>query len=241
MGLYSYQDYQKQTNNTNNQNKSNNYIGYFNLKGNGCEALVKFMYDSPAEFQVADIHPLQINGKWRKISCLNGPHTQDQCPLCMAGDKAQKKFFIKLIHYTKDENGNVVATPKIWERSTAYIQKLRNYFDEYGPLSENVFKIRRNGEDGSTETKYDIMYANPMVYKPEIYVKTNAFDNYDLVKNGVITNKTASEMTAILDPSTAPAPAQAAPTQTTPVEPVASTVAQPNQNNFNQPRRTYQF
>lgn len=220
MASFNYQEFQNQSK-PNNQKQQGNYVSYFDLKQDGEEAIVRFMYNSPEEFNIFTVHPIQVDGKWRKVDCLNTPHESDKCPLCMAGNKAQKRFFIKLLHYVKDENGNVKAIPKIWERSTAYVSQLKNLMDEYGPLSDNLFKIKRNGAKGSVDTTYVIMYSSPAAYKPDVYIKdTKPFENFTFNK-GFILNKTADEMVNLLNPETKQ--------------------SQPVQQPTTEPRRTYQF
>ena len=90
--------------------------------------------------------------------------------------------------------GRVVATPKVWERPVSFAKTLKSYFDEYGNLSDCVFKIKRRGLKGSLQTTYDVMFANPMIYKPEIYVKDfSGFANLDLAHHSYM-NKTFEEM-----------------------------------------------
>ena len=66
--------------------------------------------------------------------------------------------------------------------------------DEYGPLSDNIFKIKRSGAPNSRDTRYNIMYASPAVYRPDLYVKKpELFEGYHAVGNAVI-DKNADEL-----------------------------------------------
>jgi len=108
--------------------------------------------------------------------------------------KTSQRFYIHLLEYQKDESGNIVVLPRIWERSTQYATTIKNLMDEYGPLSDCVFKIRRNGAKGDMHTTYSIMFGNPNVYKEEFYPKdASAFDEYAVVGN-IVASKNADEM-----------------------------------------------
>jgi hypothetical protein len=75
---------------------------------------------------------------------------------------------------------------------------------EYGPLSDCVFKIRRNGKPQDKNTTYEIMLANPNVYRPDLYPKdASAFDGFTVSGRQVI-NKTAEEMNVYLSTGSFP-------------------------------------
>lgn len=176
-----------------------NYVSYFGLKDDGDEAIVRFVSD-PEEFEVYTVHPVTVEGKFRKVNCINdlniGVHS---CPLCEAGIQLQNRFYIKLIEYTRDEQGNVVAQAKIWERPTSYIQRLVNLYTEYGSLKDNVFKIKRNGAKGDMKTDYVMMFLNPSIYNEQLYVKDfSAFNDYSPLGTAIL-DKNADEMKVILN------------------------------------------
>ena len=197
MASINYQQYQKEEVK---QKTDKKYVNYFDLKGDGEEALVRFVYTNPAEFNIFTMHKMQINGKWRNIDCLNTSLDDDNCPLCRE-NKSQRKFFVKLIQYSKDENGGITTQAKIWERSDRYADILNNLFLEYGDISNCVFKIKRSGAKGDIHTKYDIIYANPAIYKPELYAKDfSAFDSFKF-SDFYVLSKDANEMEFILNPN----------------------------------------
>lgn len=176
-----------------------NYVSYFGLKDDGDEAIVRIAND-PEEFEVYTVHPTTVDGKFRKVNCINdinvGVHS---CPMCEAGVQLQNRFYIKLIEYTRDEQGNIVPQAKIWERPTSYIQRLVNLYTEYGSLKDNVFKIKRNGARGDMKTDYVMMFLNPSIYNEQLYVKDfSAFDNYSPLGTAIL-DKTADEMKVILN------------------------------------------
>lgn len=203
MAQFNYEDYEqleakRQSENTDGKSK----VSYFGLKNDGDEAIVRFAYTSPKEFELMSVHVIEIDGRTRKINCLRTPYEPlDKCPLCEAGEKVYQKFFVKLLEYTTDETNKLVATAKIWERPAGFSRTLKAYFEEYGDLSNCVFKIKRHGAAGSRDTKYDIIFANPTIYKPEVYVKDfSSFANYSL-STYVVLDKTAAEMKELLTPA----------------------------------------
>lgn len=192
MGQIDFNSFKQRTTqnnlNTSNSNNRGPRIGYFTLKQDRDQAIVRFMIDSPDDFDIVAGHRMSINGFNRMVNCVRDVHDPvENCPLCAAGKKLEYRIYIHLIEYTRDETGKIVATPKVWERSTAYINTLTNLLNEYGPLSDNVFKITRNGAAGTTGTTYDITYCKPDVYKPELYVKNETlFNGYKAVGNAVL-------------------------------------------------------
>lgn len=189
----------KQPTATTQQNGDKPYVGYFTLKNDKDTAIVRIMHDSPEDFDMVVGHRITINDKLRLVSCLNEKAGDDKCPLCAAGKKTEDKIYIHLIEYTKDANGQIVATPKVWERSAYYANTLINNINNYGPLSDCIFKITRNGVAGSKKTTYDLMYANPNVYTNEMYPKkTELFEGYKAVGT-VVWTMDAKRMEALLN------------------------------------------
>ena len=162
-------------------------VGFFSLRDDGDEAIVRIMHDSPATFEIVAVHPYQVNGKFRNINCIRDPQEEiEKCPLCEAGVRLSYRFFLHLIEYTKDAQGNIVATPKVWERGISYADTIKDYCAEYAPLSNYIFKIRRNGKKGSQDTTYNIMPANPNVYRPDLYPKDDSlFEGYSVIGTAV--------------------------------------------------------
>lgn len=170
-------------------NDGNNFtVGFFSLKNDGDEAVVRIMHDDISSFDLVTTHPIQIGNKYRRVNCIRDPREpMDNCPLCKSGVKVQQRFYIHLIQYIKDEKGNIIPQAKIWERSASYAVTIKNLLDEYGPLSDCIFKIRRNGEAGSMNTTYSILFGNPQVYRPEFYPKDNSlFEGYSVVGSAVL-------------------------------------------------------
>lgn len=186
----------------------NDGIGYFGLKDDGDEGIVRILHDSSDDFDIVLAHNIKIGERYRRVNCLRNPGDPvNVCPLCAADNKTSYRFFVHMIHYVKDDKGNIVAKPVVWDRAAKPMsQKLVSMIHEYGPLSQSIFKIRRNGKAGSMETTYEIMFANPNIYKPELYpMVPGAFDNYNTLGYKVL-DKNAEDMQAFLTTGNFPLP-----------------------------------
>lgn len=170
-------------------------VGFFGLKNDGDEAVVRIMHDSTDSFDIVTTHPVQIGNKYRRVNCIRDPRDPlDNCPLCKSGAKIQQRLYIHLIQYVKDDQGNIIPQGKVWERAASYAVTLKNLIDEYGPLSNCIFKIRRNGEAGSMQTTYSIMFGNPAVYRNDLYPRDDRiFEGYSVVGSAVM-DKTFDEI-----------------------------------------------
>lgn len=199
MSEISYESYNKMKEQRDAMSNQGPRVGYFSLKNHGDEALVRIMHDSTDSFDMLVVHQHQVNGKWRNINCLRAPSDPiANCPFCAAEKPLKSKIYIHLIEYTKDENGTVVGTPKLWERPASYVDTLKNLLDNYGPLSEHLFKIKRNGVAGDMQTSYNIMYAPPTMFPNEVYKKdSKAFENVKALGTAVL-NRTAKQMQEML-------------------------------------------
>lgn len=183
----------------NENNNNTNSVKIFSLKNDGDEAIVRILHDSVADFDILTTHPITVGGKYRSISCLRNPHDpMDMCPLCKNGTKVQSKIFIHMIQYVTNQQGQIEAVPVVWERSLAYATKLKNDIDEYGPLSNCIFKIRRNGKAGDMQTTYDMRLGNPNMYNEANYPKVvDAFKDYS-VCGTLVLDKTFEEISSYL-------------------------------------------
>ena len=185
MAQISYENWKEQSDNTFSREPSfsKQRISFFSLREDGQEAIVRFMHDSPNDFDVVGVHRMTVGDKFRTYNCIGSQDDPSKdCPLCASGNARSYRFYIHLIEYVRGEDGQIVGIPKIWERSTSYINKFINLINEYGQLSDVVFKVKRNGATGSTDTTYDILFANPNVYRTEFYKKdTKAFENYKAI------------------------------------------------------------
>lgn len=197
MGKVDFQTYRKMmestgggSNQTSDSSQDRKYVGYFSLKDDGDSSVVRFMFDKVEDLDVVFLHSVKIDGRFRSISCLRDPmQPVSACPLCESGDNPKQRIYIPLISYERDETGNVVAVPKIWERPVSYEKRLQSLISEYGPLSNLLFRVVRNGKAGDTKTTYTEMpLVNKEVYNDSVYVKnTHAFDGYDVIGRVVAT------------------------------------------------------
>ena len=153
-------------------------VGFFTLKNDNDEAVVRFMCDSTDDFEILTCHDVQIGQRYRKVNCIRDPREPlDNCPLCKNGTRISNRFFIKLIQYnrvTDPATGvqSIVPQAMIWERSTAYAKTLKSYLDNYGPLSDIICKIIRHGKAGDMQTTYEIVpNLSKTVFPDEVYVK----------------------------------------------------------------------
>lgn len=212
MSTFNYADYQKTINQAKTRNSepraTGNFqkVGFFKLKNDGDEALVRFNISTLDDLEFALIHRLSAEHKWMKVGCLNTIGTrEDNCPFCRTVKEgnssispAKKVLFIKaMVSYKDPTTGNFSeAIPVIWERPASFSSTIATYLRDYGNLKEHVFKVTRNGAAGDTKTTYNISYI-PLYDKPDLCVYTNAFDNYDLSRHAYWV-KTEAEMNTFL-------------------------------------------
>lgn len=178
----------------------NNSVGFFSLKNDKDEAIVRFMHDDTSSFEILETHAIQLNGKFRRLNCIRTPMQPiDACPMCAKGEKVDYRFFIHLLQYTKNPDGSVSVEPKVWERSLSYANKLSEYINNYGPLSDIICKVVRHGVAGDMKTEYEIIpNLNKQIYRDDIFVKKlGCFDNYKALGTTVL-DKTADEINEYL-------------------------------------------
>lgn len=207
-------DIAEQFQNQNNNNPNN--VSFFSLKNDGDEAVVRFMYDDVKDFEILTYHSVKVPGsdgriRDMKVSCIRQLNeSPDRCPLCAAGNQMIQRFFIKMLQYDKSDAGVVTVKPVVWERSTQYALKLREYLNNYGPLSDIICKIVRHGAAGSMQTSYEIIpNLNKAIYRDDIYVKdTSVIGKYSAF-GPLVKDKSAEDMYTYLQTGQFPqAPAQ---------------------------------
>lgn len=202
-----------------NNSGNGNDVGFFTLKNDNDEAVVRFMCDSTDDFEILTVHDVQIGQRYRKVNCIRDPREPlDNCPLCKNGTRISNRFFIKLIQYnrvTDPTTGvqSIVPQAMIWERSTAYAKTLKSYLDNYGPLSDIICKIIRHGKAGDMQTTYEIVpNLSKTVFPDEVYVKDpTIFGNFEAFGT-IVMDRTYEEMAHFVATGEFPAKPQ---TQTT--------------------------
>lgn len=182
-----------------------NAFEFFNLKNDGDQTVVRFMYSDVSQFDIFTIHNVNVGGKYRKVSCIRDPHdVVEACPLCASGNSISNRFFIKMLEYRVNAQNQVEVHPVIWERSMTYATRLKSMLDEYGPLEDCLFKIKRNGAAGSMDTTYDIMFCSPKVYSDEVYPKMpDAFKDVKLLGT-LVMDKTFQEIETFVNTGSFP-------------------------------------
>lgn len=176
-------------------------IKLFALKNDGDVAIVRIMHDNVQDFDILTTHKIKVGDKWRTISCIRDPREPiDNCPLCKANEKIQQRFYIHMIQYVKDDaTGKITPTPVVWDRTAGeYATKFKTLIEEYGPLSNQIFKIKRNGKAGDMSTTYEILFGSPNMYPEELYPKTvEAFSNYTALGR-IVLDKNYNEINTFL-------------------------------------------
>ena len=197
--------------NTNDNSERNFKVSYFNLK-DGEEAIVRFVIDSIADFELFTVHPITVGQSSypnRKVSCLrNNPKTDPihMCPLCAKGEKVQQRMYIKMLQYV-NENGRIVPKAVVWDRPAfSYAPQIKSYLDNYGQLTNIICKIVRHGT--GLDTKYDIVpNLNPQMYSEQIYVKDfSDFADFSILGRMVM-NKSFEEINQFILTGSFPTPA----------------------------------
>ena len=247
MARINWEEFKAKTDNQTSEGGNGVKVGYFSLKNDQDEAVVRFMHDTVEDFDLLVVHKTQDEkGRFKSVNCLRNPEDPiDMCPICADGGKTEYKIFIHLLEYVRQEDGTVKPLARVWERTSSYAKKLANLMNEYGPLSDCLFKIKRNGAKGNLKTEYDIMYLSDRVYPSNIYVKdTRLFENYTALGHAVLdksyeelTNESMSVMNNVEEPTyQAKAPTVEAPTYTAP--PVINNVMSATNNTASVPTYT---
>lgn len=166
---------------TGENSNQNNQVGFFNLRNDGDEAIVRFMIDSVEDMEILTVHDIHLGGKYRQVSCIRDPRDpMEKCPLCERGERVKQVVFLKMLQYENTPNG-IEVKPVVWQRSAStYAFRMKGYLDNYGPMSQILCKVIRHGAKGDMQTTYDIIpNLNPQQFPQEQYpIVAEAFDNY---------------------------------------------------------------
>lgn len=169
---------------------------FFSLVNDGDSAIVRFLHKDVNDFEVLDVHNIQLGGFNRKINCLKPfGGSKEECALCKANtyddDKGvykyplQRKIFIHMLKYDNPQT----TTEQIWERNKDYVKKLLQLVEDYGPLCDRLYKIVRHGAKGSTDTTYDILPLDKDRYNPNDFIFNESQLNYEKALGGVVLNQ----------------------------------------------------
>lgn len=198
MSTFNFNDYQNAVTSAKNKTTFSDTprqkVGFFRLKNDGDEALIRVNVSKPEDLQFALVHKLRVNGKFMAVGCLNtiGSHSTN-CELCAKAaeanspvDQARKRVYIQMMASYKDPITGTFGTavPVVWERPAGFAQEVLTKLRNFGDLKKVLLHITRNGVAGSTDTTYSIDYAMPAVYKPELVPEDfSAFEGFDLAKH----------------------------------------------------------
>ena len=195
--------------NSNTPDSTKNYpqVSFLALKNDGDRAYVRFLLDNESEMEILSTHEVTVNGKIRKVNCLNTGDKM-QCPLCLRNAPTKNKVYIKLIEYVKNANGGYDAFPKVWERPISFLtQTMRDHLEDYkGEISSVIFRITRAGASGSASTTYSVTAAPPKAQAemdPLCPLNKDLFKNYHALGTLVL-NKSASDIVSFLETGTFP-------------------------------------
>lgn len=199
MAQMTYEDYLKLSQKTS-TSESYPRIQYFALKDDGDSAIVRFNLGTLADIKIISRHRvLSSENKVRIVGCLRTSPLDplDVCPLCAAGEKVAFRAYIPLLTYEQNENNETVPVPVMWEQAPKIRDTLKEFFNDYGDLRNQLFKIVRHGKKGDTATSYTILPANPAVYKEDVFKKDfSGFEHLDYER--FVATKTAEDMEVFL-------------------------------------------
>jgi hypothetical protein len=219
MANFSYSDYQNVIAKAQSgDNGGSTKIGFFKMKNDQDEALIRINVATLNDLQFATVHQLGAAQKWMKVSCLNPVGSYyDTCPLCAAVSggakdigKAAKKVYVQMLVSYKDATTGQfsAAIPVIWERPAGFSTEIATLLRDYGDLTQRVFKVTRNGAAGNMKTTYSISYI-PIFDKPEsVPTDFSAFANFNIAKHS-FWEKSAGEIQVFLNTGSFPEPARA--------------------------------
>ena len=179
MGRISDEELSASSNNSNRNDTP--YYWYFGLAKEGDSAIIRIMDDTKDDLEPLATHPVKIKGKYRRVSCLrDAKEPIEMCPLCAADVVREKKVYIHLIEYITMSDGSIMPTPRVWERPTGYINELKEYMEDYAPISNTVFKIKRTGQGSGT--RYALIPLNPATSDLSKYPKDESlFKDYKVL------------------------------------------------------------
>ena len=204
MASYNYDAHSAQqearSNNPNGLGPEVHFLGDY-LKEDGDVAVVRFPYHSMSDLMFETTHSVTFPGKKypSRVRCVG-----DGCPFCAQGIKLDTRFFCKLIVYTVDETtSEVKLNNAVWDRASAFADiDIKNLMQEYGDISNYLFKIKRNGT--GTATRYTIsIVMNATVYNPAVYKAD--FTELDKIDPVRILTKSLAQYNEALNPTTTPA------------------------------------
>jgi hypothetical protein len=194
MANFSYAQYQEAVARAQQNSGTGTKVGFFKLKDDGDEALVRLNISSVEDLDFASVHTISTDGKWIKVSCLNPLGSYgESCPLCSSAtagnkaiSKAGKKVYVQMLAAYKNKSTGQFEnpTPVIWERPAAFSKDIAQLIKDYGNLKETIFKVTRNGAAGDMKTTYSIGFI-PLYNRPELVPADglSAFEGFNIARH----------------------------------------------------------
>lgn len=208
MANFSYAQYQEAVARAQANQGSGTKVGFFKLKDDGDEALVRFNIASVEDLDFASVHTISTDGKWIKVSCLNPLGSYgESCPLCSAVtagnkaiSKAGKKVYVQMLAAYKNKTTGQFENPSpvIWERPASFSKDIAQLIKDYGSLKETIFKVTRNGAAGDMKTTYSIGFI-PLYNRPELVPVDGltAFEGFNIARHSYWEKSTEEILTFI--------------------------------------------
>ena len=209
MAKYDYNSYKEKEES---RKEFGNYVKYFSLKDDKDFTYIRLAYASKEDFlknvDIVDVHRIQdADHKFPiAVCCLRDKDDpKEKCPLCAKGNeddrKVSTKVYLKVIEYvasekntnkfSKNENGVITPTAKIWERPSYFVDDILPYIED-GDINK-LFKVVRNGKAGYAKTSYVFVPCSKEIYPDNLFVKDfSGFDNYN--PSTVHAERTAEQM-----------------------------------------------
>ena len=179
-----------------------NVTGFFTLRNHGDSAKVIFLYRSPKDVLVADVHYILSNDIKGYVHCT-GPN----CPACAKRIRKDAKIFTPLYNLETERIEFFDRNMKYWEP-----QLHQDVFQKFGDdPSLVIFNITRNGGVGDPNTRYVItgVNSNNLISYDEICQKFNA--KFPEFYNNICREVTAEELSRALNADNSPSSAPIAP------------------------------
>lgn len=164
--------------------------GFFTLRNDRDSAKVIFLYRSPKDVLVGDVHYLVSDSFSGYVHCLGAG-----CPACAKRIRKDTKIFTPLYNIDADQIQFFDRNMKYWEP-----QLQDEVFKRYGDdATQVIFAITRIGAPGDRGTRYTIQGTNTnnLISYDEICQKFNAvFPDY---YSNICKEMSADEMRNVLD------------------------------------------
>jgi hypothetical protein len=169
---------------------SGSQAGFFHLANDKDSAVVRFLYKGEEDLDWYIVHRVQIGDKKRYVQCTE----EQDCPLCVAGNKPKVRLFVQLVDYSDGEQ------LKVWDRGKTTISNILGLIDKYidkEPFWKRRFEIERHGKKGDTSTTYMYFPIDVEKMDEELAVEDLPEKQELLAENGFVLKKNIEDMKKI--------------------------------------------